>query len=790
MEFRDKTREQLIEEIAEIRRQLRESGNACKRMEAAVKRSEEKFSAAFMKSVIPMAITTMKEGRYVEVNEAFSNIMGLKREELVGNTSAGTGYITAEERAIFLSEIQTKGYVENLELPVRIKDGEVRYGLFNSRRIEIDKEEYYLTMVTDITGKRQIEDALRESEEKYRITIEKANEAINILQDEVFVFVNPRMSDLLGVPAGDLLGRHFFEFVWPEDRELVIGNYRKRAAGDGARNAYDFRFIGAGGSLSWIFLSVTPIQWEGKPATLNLMTDITDRKKSEEALRKSEALLKTYMENAPDGIYMSDTKGNFLYGNRRCEEIIGYRRDELIGKNFLELSILSEGSLGKAAELLQANIEGRSTGPDEMELINKEGRLIPVEINTSVFKHMDQGIIVLAFVRDITERRHAEEERQKLQERLQHADKMESIGTLAGGIAHDFNNLLMGIQGYASLVLLDLDPSHPHYERLKRIEEQVQAGAGLTGQLLGFARGGRYEVKPADMNDIIKRTSSMFARTRKEVVVHRKYGKDLLSVQVDRGQMEQVFLNLYVNAWQAMPEGGELYLMTENVLVDDEQASQYAIRPGRYVKVSVVDTGKGIGDKIRERIFDPFFTTKEMGKGTGLGLAMVYGIIKGHKGFINVDSKPGHGTTFTFYLPASGKQVVEETTTTGEMATGTETILLVDDENTVLEVSKAMMESLGYRVHAAGSGQEAIAVYMEKMNEIDLVVLDMIMPGISGGETFDRLKEINPNIEVVLCSGYSIDGQAREIMNRGCKGFIQKPFRLETLSGKVRQMLD
>ena len=361
---------------------------------------------------------------------------------------------------------------------------------------------------------------------------------------------------------------------------------------------------------------------------------------------------------------------------------------------------------------------------------------------------------------------------------------------MAGGIAHDFNNLLMGIQAYASLSLLDLDPSHPHYERLKRIEEQVQSGADLTKQLLGFARGGRYEVKPADMNDIIKKTSSMFGRTKKEISIHRKYEKDLWPVEVDRGQMEQVFMNLYVNAWHAMPGGGEIYLKTEDVLLDEEQAVTYAIKPGKYVKITVTDTGTGMDEKTKDRIFDPFFTTKGMGRGTGLGLATVYGIIKGHKGMINVDSEPGHGTTFNIYLPASEREVVGEKTVTGTIARGTETILLVDDEKMVLEVSREILEFLGYRVYAAGSGQEAIAVYMEKRNEIDLVILDMIMPGISGGETFDRLREIDPAIRVLLASGYSIEGQAQEILDRGCNGFLQKPFHLEMLSRKVREVLN
>jgi CheY-like chemotaxis protein len=337
---------------------------------------------------------------------------------------------------------------------------------------------------------------------------------------------------------------------------------------------------------------------------------------------------------------------------------------------------------------------------------------------------------------------------------------------------------------------MNLDPSHPNYEMLKQIEEQVQSGADLTRQLLGFARGGRYEVKPTDMNRIIEKSSSMFGRTKKEISIRRKLDKNLWSAEVDRNQMAQVFVNLYVNAWQAMLGGGKISLETENVLLDDEQTLPNSVKPGKYVKITVADTGIGMDDKTRERIFDPFYTTKEMGRGTGLGLATVYGIIKGHKGMINVYSEPGHGTTFTIYLPASEKEVVTEKTATREIIKGTETILLVDDEKMVLEVNSKLLEFMGYRVYAVKSGQEAIAVYMDKKNEIDLIILDMIMPGISGAEIFDRLREINSSVKVLLSSGYSLTGEAQTIMDRGCNGFLQKPFDVEELSMKVRDVLD
>ena len=523
--------------------------------------------------------------------------------------------------------------------------------------------------------------------------------------------------------------------------------------------------------------------------------DITKDKKQEESLRESGKRTQMIVNNARDVIWMLDMNYQFTFMSSAIEQMSGYAVDEYLSKPhsaFIVPDSLDFLYKTLAEELALENDPKRDQYRSrivETEQIHKNGSRLWVELKMNFMYDVDgkpNGI--LGFSRDITSRKQAEEEKRILEERLKQADKMESIGTLAGGIAHDFNNLLAGMQGYVSLTLMNLKENDPNYERLQRIQNQIQSGADLTSQLLGFARGGRYEIKPANMNEILEKSSSMFGRTKKEITIHRKSGKDLWSVEVDRGQLEQVFLNLYVNAWQAMPGGGDIYLETQNTLLNGEQALFYSVKPGKHVKITITDTGTGMDEKTREKIFEPFFTTKGMGRGTGLGLASAYGIIKGHGGMINVYSEPNHGTTFTIYLPASEKEVKTEEIPTEEIVMGTETILIIDDEKVVMEVNKDLLESMGYTVYAAGSGQEGIAVYMEKKDKIDLITLDMIMPGISGSDTFDRLREINPNAKVLLSSGYSLTGKAQAIMDRGCNGFLQKPFKLEELSSKVREM--
>jgi len=517
---------------------------------------------------------------------------------------------------------------------------------------------------------------------------------------------------------------------------------------------------------------------------------VNKRKAADDALRESEEKYRTILESIEEGCFETDIDGNLTFFSNPFLKILRYSRDELLGANTGKYT-----SPDTAAKMKGITERLRETGKPEnvtdYDVIRKDGSNVSLELSVSLLKDQDgQPMGYRGVLRDVSERKEAEEEKHKLETQLQQAQKMESIGTLAGGIAHDFNNILMGIQGNASLMLLKIESDHPNYEKIKNIEKYVQNGTELTKQLLGFARRGKYLIKASDLNEIIDKSSSLFARTKKEIRVHTDLSQDLWTAEVDRGQIEQVLLNLYVNAWQAMSNGGDLFLQTENVILDRSYFKPYKVEPGRYVKISVSDTGVGIDKETQKRIFEPFFTTKEMGRGTGLGLASVYGIIKSHGGYINVYSEKEKGTVFTIYLPASEKEVPKEIESgPAAIIKGSGIILLIDDEKMILDVGVELLEELGYKVKSAMSGQEAIDVLKEERGKIDLIIMDMIMPGMGGGETFDRLKEIDPDIKVLLSSGYSINGQATKILRRGCDGFIQKPFNMNQLAEKVQRIL-
>jgi len=496
----------------------------------------------------------------------------------------------------------------------------------------------------------------------------------------------------------------------------------------------------------------------------------------------AQARLVTAVENAAEAIIITDIEGNIQYVNPAFESIAGYSRSEIIARH---ISILDSGKQPQTFfhDMWQTLKQG---GVWKGRFINKkkDENLYETEATISPVKNQAGKITNFVSVqRDVTHE-------VQLQRQLRQAQKMEAIGTLAGGIAHDFNNLLMGIQGNISLSIAEIDSGSPVLENLEKVEQYVQDGVELTKQLLGFARGGKYEVRLTDVNHLLKEQNLLFSRANKHISFELTYAPNLLSVEADPGQLEQVILNLYMNALQAMPKEGTLRVQTENITIDSEQFKPYRIKAGQYVKITITDTGIGMDEDTQLRIFDPFFTTREKERGTGLGLAAVYGIVKNHEGFIDVSSRQGRGTRFEVYFPAVPKVAAPPNILADKISPGVETALLVDDEEMIIDVGKKMLNKLGYEVLTARNGAEAVEIYESYQDTIDFVLLDMVMPKIGGGEAFDRLREISPAVKVILCSGYSIDGQAADILNRGCNAFIQKPFNLKTLSQNIRTVLD
>jgi len=562
----------------------------------------------------------------------------------------------------------------------------------------------------------------------------------------IFTGANPSADAILGVENKQFIGKTIEDAFPPLAGTEVPERYRRVCAyGETWQTEQiDYEDDQIKGAFEVYAFQTAP----DNMATLFL--DITERKRAEEALQVSEKRFRDLAELLPQTVYEMDAQGRLTFVNRRAFEQFLYSQDDF-ARGLSAFDMLVAEDRFRAMDRTQRIMRGEQIGLSEYTALRKDGSTFPAMMHSAVIYRDGNPVGLRGIIIDISEKK-------RLEVQLQQAQKMESLGTLAGGIAHDFNNLLMGIQGRASLVLADINAMHPHFEDLKEIQKYVRRATQLTTQLLGLARGGKYEVKPTDLNDLLRTSSQMFARTKKEITIHRKFQKGLWTVVVDRSQLDQVFLNIYVNAWQAMPGGGNLYLQTENVILNKDYVKPYRIEPGKYVKVSITDTGIGMNKNTLKRVFDPFFTTKEKERGTGLGLAAAYGIISNHNGIITAYSEKGHGAAFSIYLPASEQAIVDEPEFETNIVQGDETILLVDDEQIILDVGRQMLEKMGYTVLTADSGAAAINVFKRKKDSIKLVILDMIMPNMNGGETYDRLMQINPGLKVLLSSGYSLNG--------------------------------
>ncbi|MBC2712689.1 MAG: PAS domain S-box protein [Desulfosarcina sp.] len=529
---------------------------------------------------------------------------------------------------------------------------------------------------------------------------------------------------------------------------------------------------------------------ELEKANTGLMKQIERRHTMEKQLRISEEKYRTILDTIEEAYFELDHTGTLTFVNDAACRIMEYDCEELSGMHFRHFSAHqpTRKMIQAFREMVQS---GKPVQVITYPVITKNGGNEVLDLSATLIRDASGAIRGFRGVaRNVTAKIAAQKEKEKLQSQLNHAQRMEAVGTLAGGIAHDFNNLLMGIMGNVSLLATKLGASDPLADHLKAIEQCVESGAALTRQLLGYARGGKYQVTPVDLNETVQQTTDMFGRTKKEIQIQAQYQEDIWAVDADQGQIDQVLVNLYVNAWQAMTGDRTLTLSTANVILEEAYTTLFGVKPGPYVSVSVQDRGKGIEPDAMKRIFEPFFTTKKMGRGTGLGLASAFGIIKNHGGIIDVQSQVDQGTIFTIYLPAVSRIPEKVSAPAPDLPRNSSgTLLVVDDEPYILEALTDILQDLGYLVIPANGGHQAIALFEKEMNRIDGVLLDMIMPDLSGRQVLEQLKKIRPGIKVVLSSGYSLNGLGENDQEAAGDGFIQKPYHIEQLVAVLNEVL-
>ncbi len=765
----------------------------CKKAEKDLRESEEDLRT-ILNSIGDAVIATDRKGKVTRINQVAAKLTGWDRDAARGEPLSEIFEIvntqTGKKAENPVKKVLKKGKMVGLANHTKLiaRDG-AQYEIADSAAPIKDKGGRLRGVVLvfrDVTEEYHKIRQIKETKELLKGILHSIQDGISVLKPDLTIrYVNPVMEKWYARNM-PLVGKKCYRCYQGADKPCDPCPSLRCLENGKTETEIVKGPPGKDNKLQWIELFSYPMT---DPDTgkingiVEFVRDITDRKRAEEELRESEEKFRIVFETSPDAISLSRMKdGSYISINGSFTSIMGYSAEEICGRSALDLNIWRRKT--DRQRLVRQLREKGYVRNFEAEFVTKSGE-IKAGLMSACLAEVNGEKILLAVTKDITEHK-------RLQQQLIQAQKMESIGTLAGGIAHNFNNILMGIQGRASLMMLDKDCSHPDYEHLREMEEYVRNAVELTKALLGFARGGKYEARPTDLNELIRHESRMFGRMKKEIKIHGKYAENLWPVEVDRGQIRQTLLNLFVNAWQAMPAGGDLYIQTENVEFDETYLKPFAVTAGKYVKISLTDTGIGMDETTVRKIFDPFFSTKEVGQGFGLGLASVYGIVKNHGGFINVYSEEGKGTTFNIYLPASEKKAAGESRVPDrqQIHYGQGTVLLVDDEELIIKVGQQMLEKLGYRVLVARNGNEALELYKSRKHQIDLIILDMIMPGMGGGKTFDALKEIDPAVRVLLSSGYSFNGQAKDIINRGCLGFIQKPFSLGDLALKLRQSLD
>ena len=779
MKDSNKTKEQLIHELAEMRLRI----TKYEKLEAKFTKTKEKLEhqkkrlESLLKSSSLAIVELDEKHNIVSCNRDFEKLFQYRKSEIVGKNLdeliAGKQYLkdavsytkeTLKGKTIHgfgerKKKDQTPVLVEIFGVPV-VVDGQLigAYGIYQ-----------------DLSERKQ-------AEELFRALFDKSPVGLFIIQDRKFQLINPQFLELTGYREEEFLDKDSLAFILPEDRDIVRENTIKMLKGK-LILPFELRVINKRGETRWIEQTITSIHYNGRPAVLGYYVDISERKLVEHELRKSEKRYRMIFEQSPLGIIHFDHEGIIVDCNNKFLELMGSSREKIIGFNMLK-SLQDKRMLSAVKEALAGK-----TGYYEGDYLSVTGgKVTPMRAIYNRITSEDGDFLGgVSLYEDITEKK-------KLEAQLRQAQKMEAIGILAGGIAHDFNNILQAISGYTQILLMEKEVGNPDYEKLEAIEKSAQRASDLTKQLLIFSRKVESKLRPIDLNRVTAQVSKILERTiPKMITIELHLVENLQIINADPAQVEQILMNLGINAKDAMPNGGRLIFKTENVMLDDHFCKTHlGSKPGHYVQLTISDTGHGMDKETLEHMFEPFYTTKETGKGTGLGLAIIYGIVKSHNGYIMCYSEPDEGTTFKIYFPVIEKGVEQKESKKKKffIKGGNETILLVDDEDAIREIGKNILTRFGYTVLTASDGENALEIYRKKNMVINLVILDLIMPGMGGRRCLEELMKINPKVRLIIASGYSIDGPMKKLLEAGTKGFIHKPFDMSQMLKVVREALD
>ncbi|MCG6533652.1 MAG: PAS domain S-box protein [Syntrophales bacterium LBB04] len=761
-----------------------------KMVEEALRESEILFRGTFEQAAVGIAHVSL-EGLFIRINQRFCDIVGYSREEMLTLTFQDITYPDDLEPDLDSVRHVLEGLIDTYSLEKRYirKDGQLVWGNLTVAllRDAAGKPKHFISVVEDITRRKWIEEALRKSEERFSKAF-NANPApmtISEIETGRFIDVNEQTLRTLEFIREEMIGHTSHELgIWddPECRTRLVMQLHR----EGSFREIPVRFITKSRKTLDVLWSAEIITLGYRKVLLSLFFDITDRRQAEEELKASEERYRVAIEGSNDGIAILKDEQN-IFCNHKFLEIFGYdRTEEIVGQPISK--VVHPDDLNRVTEFKRLRQQGEQA-PSRYEFkgVRRDGGMVFIEVSATQTTYRGE-IVSLVFMRDVTERK-------KLEFMLQQAQKMEAIGTLAGGIAHDFNNILAIIIGCTELSLITTPKDSPIHNHLSQVLEAGYRATDLVQQILTFSRKTVLEKKSLRLSLVIKEILKMMRASLPSTIhIDQHIEPDSGFVLADPTQIHQLLMNLCTNAAHAMHEnGGVLTINLSNVDVFPmNQDIPPDVVPGHYLFLTVSDTGIGMNHAVLDRIFEPYFTTKEPGEGTGLGLAVVHGIVKSYGGTILVQSEPGKGTTFQIFLPRTDRPTVtqESKTSFESLPLGREKILFVDDEQTLLKIGKKMLEHLGYEVITSSNSLEALRLFREKPEQFDLVITDMTMPEMTGDRLAQEIIGIKPGFPVILCTGFTNRITKDEAQALGIREFLEKPLAMHILAKTIRKILD